>query len=345
MKPNPSQRRHYTLLGLVFLLFLLALVASSAALLPSLQADDEVDRLNRERLDALKEAICGNLDSDTAILSPVVSGYVADMGRLPLNLNELLVQGSQPSWTVDVQTSGKTQTPGNAYGWRGPYLSVIPDANGLTGAILPRFRDAWGTINSVPASDDANFGWSLPGSSSIATINAQGRGSLTLTSFGRDGASGGSGYDADLSTTITDSDYNVDISGLSVTFSFTELVQKQDYNSQLKGRTIRLAFVTAVNASMAMNNAAIYDLCSNSLNLGNGANNSNTTYTLSFSGNNSQGLTKRAPWGRRYLSLLVESNSGTLLSNIVPIAQADRALFLHPRGPAPGAETVVFYLP
>ncbi len=345
MKPIPSQRRHYTLLGLVFLLFLLALVASSAAFLPSRQADDEVDRLNHERLDALKEAICGNLDSDTALLSPVVSGYVADMGRLPLNLNELLVQGSQPSWTVDVLStvSGKFFSPGMAYGWRGPYLQIPVGSSG--------FRDGWQNLDSSATEDNLNFGWLLPSGSSISTLNLNGRGSLILTSRGKDGLVGGSGYDADLSATITDNDYNVDISNLYVQFKFDELAKKEDFNGQIKSKNVRLAFVTAVNAGLTWSTSASSQ-CMDMVSSFDSNSAVANTFNVNFSANNSQGLKKRAPWGRRYLAVLTDEaggGAGTLKDHVIAVAQTEIPLFLHPRQSLPYSSTnplvITVYLP
>ncbi|MEN9361472.1 MAG: hypothetical protein RL095_3007 [Verrucomicrobiota bacterium] len=331
MNPFPSKRRPYTLLGLVFLLFLLALAASSAAFLPSLQADAEVDRLNRERLAALKEAICGNLDSDTAILSPAVSGYVADMGRLPLNLNELLVQGAQVSWTVDSvsNVSGKFFSPGVAYGWRGPYLNPRP------GRV--EFRDGWQNVDGSSVEDALNFGWLLPSSASISTLNSNGRGTLTLTSRGKDGLAGGSGYDADLSASIIDSDYNVDISQLYVQFKFDELAKKEDFNGQIKNKNVRLAFVTSVNADLSWStlaSSACMDMVSSFDSNSSVAN----TFNVNFNANNSRGLPKRAPWGRRYLAVLTDEaagGAGTLKDHIIAVAQCDSPLFLHPRQTLP----------
>lgn len=62
-------------------------------------------------------------------------GYVADMGRLPANLAELIDRGTQTAFHTD---DGGTPHKGNVgTGWRGPYLRGLFSTADL-------FKDAWG---------------------------------------------------------------------------------------------------------------------------------------------------------------------------------------------------------
>ena len=252
-------RRYFTLLELLLVLLILGLIAGSAALMVGGQMDQQVDAANRTRVAQLKTAICGdpNAGLPDASMGGVLpmSGFVNDMGRLPLNINELLVQGAQPSSALDVSS-------GTRYGWRGPYLSVIPDANGLTGAILPRFRDAWGTINTL-GSDDANFGWFFP----AVTPS----GDLAIQSLGKDGLVGGVNYDADIpagSPLIANANYSIDLNSFRVTTVTIFCVGSANtisyYNSPyalgasppgtitgaLRNRQVRLGFLTPQNINL-----------------------------------------------------------------------------------------------
>jgi type II secretory pathway pseudopilin PulG len=79
--------------------------------------------VTRERLSALKAAIVGDarMVANGQYTKP---GYFAQVGSLPISLNDLVLQGSNPSYNVYTKV-----------GWNGPYVSSE------TGWDL----DAWGT--------------------------------------------------------------------------------------------------------------------------------------------------------------------------------------------------------
>lgn len=156
--------RRLTLIELLLVVFILAAVAASAATLT-----DQVDVQARYDLTAsrraqVRRAILG--DEEQAI-----SGFVADMGRLPSGLDELLQPGSLKTWEFDTNY-------GAGAGWRGPYLS----AQFKGGQAV--FRDGWGNDWQLwPAAGGAGQGEKLD-----------------LVSLGRDGL-------AITSSELADQDY------------------------------------------------------------------------------------------------------------------------------------------
>ena len=95
-----------------------------AALTPSL-----LRQVNQRRADAVRaevellhQAMVGGDDG--------TSGYVGDLGRLPLALSELVVSGAQPLYTV-------SEASGIGRGWNGPYINIGRDLGDFE-------RDPWG---------------------------------------------------------------------------------------------------------------------------------------------------------------------------------------------------------
>ena len=153
---HPAQQQ-----GLSLLELLLVVVILSAASLLALELYGNNDNQlrfeqTRQRLQQIRHAIIGNPQQNR-------SGFVQDMGRLPVNLRELVQPpiscdgGAVPDddmnndgvpddceWAFDTDS-------GLWAGWRGPYLDTLP---GINGALS--FRDAWGNTN--PGAPE-NFGW------------------------------------------------------------------------------------------------------------------------------------------------------------------------------------------
>jgi type II secretory pathway pseudopilin PulG len=162
-----------TLVELLVVLAILALLTTMA-----ITSSDVV--LGQGRYDAtvrslqeIQDAVLGPTNARQPDGAVVVSGFLADVGRLPLSLAELWSKPNglaafaiRPASDTDVRVGS---------GWRGPYLRLPIGVESL--------YDGWG--NSYQVSTDAN-GW----------ITA-------VTSLGADGQSGGSeNYDADLSVTL-----------------------------------------------------------------------------------------------------------------------------------------------
>jgi len=184
--------RGFTLLELLVVIGLLGLVAMS---ITSLVVEDQgVKRqeVTEKRWDEIRKAIIGDT-SRTLNGEPMLSGYVADMGRLPRNLTELMVKDydddndpltpefSQPAWAeLPLYDAIAGYTPPTGVpekigaGWRGPYL--------YTGG-SQYFKDGWNDAETT----DLNFDWAVTLAGSA----------ITVQSLGLDNLAGGTEYNAD----------------------------------------------------------------------------------------------------------------------------------------------------
>lgn len=190
-----SGRGGFTLLELLLVVTVLSAVAWMSLGVVSNNSDQVRFEDTRNRLQAIRRAIIGDT-SRTVNGGPEVRGYVADMGRLPENLQALVYRQycknhpdittnasdectdaggtwvSQPTYVQDLTT-------GIWSGWNGPYLPLGFGSSG-------RYLDGWGRND-----DSNNFGW-------IYNADSPGTGDLTIRSRGRDGVAGGEEpYDSD----------------------------------------------------------------------------------------------------------------------------------------------------
>lgn len=140
----------FTLLEMVLVLFLVGLMASAAMMLTEGVEDQTKYDETKRRMELIRKAIVGD-PTRTVNGGPEISGFVADMGRLPGCLRELLEANdcAEPAnpltpWSIDANT-------GIASGWRGPYLQTLPERDGAL-----RFRDGYGNSD---ADDTLNSGW------------------------------------------------------------------------------------------------------------------------------------------------------------------------------------------
>lgn len=157
MSSSKHSHSGFTLLELLLVIFLLGVLAMTTFAV--VQDGDDQQRYDATKTyyQLIKKAVIGDpslvLNGETD-----VSGFVADMGRLPNCLRELLeITGCDasnedddlPVWTQDIESQVWS-------GWRGPYLQGIPESGGLT------FRDGWKNTGGGPgdANPDAfNYGW------------------------------------------------------------------------------------------------------------------------------------------------------------------------------------------
>jgi prepilin-type N-terminal cleavage/methylation domain-containing protein len=175
-------RRHphagFTLLEILVVIGLLSILALGASTMLIDEGERFIETRNEEteaRWKALRTAIIG--DSNIVLNgSPYMSGYVADMGRLPANIDELtsLVYDYDDDGdpiTPNVDVPAQTQTPYQSYqlstitpnmtgelsgGWRGPYIYSAGSNS---------FRDGWENTGNpstgVDNPDSYNFGWNV----------------------------------------------------------------------------------------------------------------------------------------------------------------------------------------
>lgn len=190
--PRTPPRRPQQGMTLLELLVVIALM-SVVGFMALSQVGDDLNQARyedtRNRLEMIRKAIIGDT-SRTLNGQPEIRGFVADMGRLPANLQELIEREfcSNPALDQAACTGAETWTSMPAYahdataglwaGWNGPYLNASPESD------YPRFRDGWGNDDG---SND--FGWVFNDSG--------GAGPLLVQSTGMDGTAGGSDYEAD----------------------------------------------------------------------------------------------------------------------------------------------------
>lgn len=201
--------RGFTLVEVLVVLFILGSL--------SLLATFSIDGLNEQsrfddtktRLQQIKKAIIGDVGR-TLNGEAEISGYVADMGRLPLDIQELVVQDGQADWGLSAVTASDISpavTISLGAGWRGPYIDTLPESDGAR-----RFRDGWGNGDL----SDVNFGWQYS-ANDISGVSVQ--------SFGADGLSGVS----------TDPIFDVDYPDTNV-----KLIESADYTVSLNGITVQM---------------------------------------------------------------------------------------------------------
>lgn len=191
-----NSERGFSLVELTVVLLLITLLASVAVRETAELGFQTRYEQTRERLDMIRQAILGN---PRQIINgqQAVSGFVADMGRLPISLRELIQVASyctdNTKFTkADCEiTSGavwlgrksygfcslsypnETQCIANAGlwthlfygGWSGPYLNISgnPVDNDA-------FTDGWGNV-----ANDNNYGWNFINASPDLTLQSQGK--------------------------------------------------------------------------------------------------------------------------------------------------------------------------
>lgn len=157
--PQPSERA-FTLVELLVVVGILILVTAGSLLVLE-QTDDQMRyKKNEEDYKDLHTALFGPGTMTTINGNLVVSGYLADTGKLPNSLDDLVTRPiGLPSWSPVAPPLRGAKIH---HGWRGPYLNV--------GGADP--TDAWGNP----------WHFRLP----VTTASP-----LQLGSWGRDGLPGG----------------------------------------------------------------------------------------------------------------------------------------------------------
>jgi len=220
--------------------------------------------VTKDRYEKIKRAIIGRPD---VLINgqPDISGFVADMGRLPRNIQELLVQNyCMPDYTISdnspdadlgAYTSQQLRCEGEypaalvkwvpqpdwinatsttlGYGWRGPYLTTKnPDYEPNA------FSDGWGN-----SSTDHNYGWSIVhvdnAGNDIATINTAladiaNATDLKIQSRGKNGGAldnTDTGYDVDYPATQPLWDWELNIRE-GITTSFQKIMGSCEFTRE-----------------------------------------------------------------------------------------------------------------
>ena len=223
------QQTGFTLIELMVSLIIMAaiatvLVQSSAGLQDQSRYDQTVDRVNQ-----IKQAA---LNTQTVNGVPIVSGFVADIGRLPNSISELLsyipcsdhVSTTQAACTANTATwtnlwqKDTTSVSGLGYGWNGPYIQTTQSPSSDYA-----FTDGWG--NTI-GGDNVYYGWR-----NYSTANNY----LTLQSYGSDGLQSPSNttdYTADYPSASCSNSLYTDQTSCHTnggTWTITPIIQPKDW--------------------------------------------------------------------------------------------------------------------
>ncbi len=161
MKSRNREKSGFTLLELVVVLAILAVVTTLALRSLDQVQDGSRDEANRTGFQSLRDAVLGSPEDRSADGSPTISGFVADMGRLPkaveiggnLTLAELW---TSPGNSYDIRPAVAANGVPLAYedpqvfvagGWRGPYLRLPLGAE--------TWLDGWGNPMVSPIASGA----------------------------------------------------------------------------------------------------------------------------------------------------------------------------------------------
>jgi len=248
LKFNINQRGFTLVEVLVVMLILVALASVTLDFTKDFAFQGRYE-VTKDRYDKIKRAIIGRPD---VLINgqPDISGFVADVGRLPENLHELMeesfcpqrwkfVAGSKVYYEIPAlcAADGLMWTAPIA-GWKGPYLTTTN--NPLHDNA---FSDGWGnqdsTLNAFctdPAQPDEtacglagatwyegaagqNYGWEfcLGDAPDIATNTCTGTNQLAIQSRGKNQAVGGTeNYDLDYPRSITATNPSIALSDWTV---------------------------------------------------------------------------------------------------------------------------------
>lgn len=225
-------QRGLTILELLLVVTILSAVAYTTLVVVDNNSSQVRFEDTRNRLDLIRKAIIGD-PSRTINGQPEIRGFVADIGALPRNVQELVSReycsdpqhdnsgacvGAGASWETSAAAYAYDDATGLWAGWNGPYLAARPEMD------YAKYRDGWGN-------DDGsnNFGWQF-------SVDANAN--LLLQSLGMDGTLGPGtlgGYEEDYPragaeilvaenahrTLITDANtaaQNDELGGLTVNF-------------------------------------------------------------------------------------------------------------------------------
>lgn len=191
----------FTLLELVVVIAIMAVLSTVALRSMKGVASQSRFEATQRGLAQIRDAILGSPDDRQPNGSWVSRGFVADVGRLPRSLDELVYQPADVS-SYSVGWSSTDTGVLVAGGWRGPYVRLPIGATNLF--------DGWASAYVV-TNDDSGF------------VQA-------VVSFGADGEPGGDDpYDLDHATFIAPADYQASLTGWVTLEALTNAVSGSFY--------------------------------------------------------------------------------------------------------------------
>ena len=232
----------FTLLELLVVVLILSAIAFAA--LDSLQADTNHVRFDdtRNRLIMMRDAIIGPRNV-VVNGQPVVAGFVADVGRLPRCVQELI----EREVDCDNDTVTDPESPrawvgdsslgtGLFSGWRGPYVSAIREQS----SGLAVFRDGWG--NDLAGAPE-DYGWSRFDEAS---------GDLTVQSLGRDGLANPSSASDYANLALYEQDFPPTADPTNPTTAPDPLIDADEHSLTLDKVAVTLRNDTAATITVAV---------------------------------------------------------------------------------------------
>ena len=213
-KKQQHKKQHgFTLLELIVTIAVLGVVTSLATDFIVNESNQKRFDLTKKRVEDIRYAIVGD-DSRSLNSQVAISGFVTDMGELPKELRQLLVESycDDPVYFTSVAcTVTGSSTWVVQSNWRGPYLrpTGTETFTGITGDVSV-YRDAWGTRNSVQDEDLRNFGWDFnriefdTAAAPPAWVDSDTAKNLKVQSLGLDRVAGTSSVNSDDARYETD---------------------------------------------------------------------------------------------------------------------------------------------
>ncbi|WP_415892324.1 prepilin-type N-terminal cleavage/methylation domain-containing protein [Neptuniibacter sp. PT8_73] len=302
MKNVVNKQHGFTLLELVVVVAVMGLIASLATEFVVQDSNQERYNSTRTKVKSIRDAIVGqpNLSSNGEVQ---VSGFIADTGRLPNSLLELLMGEYCP----DPQKLHDQAACGASWevieGWKGPYLV---DYHLVEGAFdqgtsttsddvevqYPVYRDAWGNTSQAwsEATDSSdtkleedirNSGWRFNvDSGDISVISAGLDNMRNPASYSSTITANASQQSAYANQIDFEKDYpNAIYVGTSAPYTMVEsvLVHKYMYESALSNITVNLNVQNTGTAPSV-------ELCARSTRNGNSSDTTSSSFSTTISG-------------------------------------------------------------
>jgi len=215
-------QRGLTLLELLVVMTILIVLSTVAITSTSGVADQSRYEATQRTLENIRDAVIGPANQRDADGSLLITGFVADMGRLPLatsepvaggnaftlrelweNVNGIAAHAVRPATAANVDDDPEADAEVYlASGWRGPYLRLSPGNAAL--------RDGWAAELVTPDGVLADYPNALLRTQAGADITAITQQIGQVHSFGSNATESGAdtGYERDLSVLISSGQTN-----------------------------------------------------------------------------------------------------------------------------------------